>query len=203
MASMGMVPVGLTTAAPPAATLPDTVAAAVDASTLTQNIAAASAPSRFVNAVLPAIQLAAGALGVSPLGMLAQAALETGWGQRMPKTASGASSLNLFGIKADDGWDGPKASATTVEISGGVAKPQRANFRVYDSIEQSVGDFANLLGNSPRYRAAITAGGSAIAYVAGIGRSGYASDPAYAAKLTNIMNSKAFREAVAASGIVF
>jgi flagellar protein FlgJ len=161
-----------------------------------------SAASRFVNAVLPAIRVAAGALGVSPLGMLAQAALETGWGQRMPRTASGASSLNLFGIKADDGWDGAKATATTVEIKGGVAKPQRASFRAYASIEQSVGDFANLLGNSPRYRAAVAAGASAHAYVAGIGKSGYASDPAYAAKLVKLMNSHAFREAVAASGIV-
>jgi len=191
------------TAAQRASTPADTAAAAVDDSTIAPDVAALSAPKRFVSAVLPAIRAAAGALGVSPLGMLAQAALETGWGQRMPKSANGASSLNLFGIKADGGWDGPKATTTTVEISGGVAKPQRASFRVYDSIEQSVGDFANLLGNSPRYRAAITAGGSAIAYVAGIGRSGYASDPAYAAKLTNIMNSKAFREAVAASGIVF
>jgi flagellar protein FlgJ len=161
-----------------------------------------SAKSRFVSAVLPAIQVAAGALGISPLGMLAQAALETGWGQRMPRTASGASSMNLFGIKADDGWDGPKATATTVEISAGVAKPQRASFRVYASIGQSVADFANLLGTSPRYRTAVGAGANPDAYVAGIGRSGYATDPAYAAKLTKLMNSQTFRDSVAASGIV-
>jgi flagellar protein FlgJ len=180
----------------------DGAASAMDAESSGSGARGASVPSNFVSAVLPVIQVAAGALGVSPLGMLAQAALETGWGQRMPKTASGASSLNLFGIKADDAWEGPKATATTLEISGGVAKPKRAAFRVYGSIAQSVGDFANLIGSSPRYRAAVADGANPHAYVAGIGKSGYASDPAYAAKLAKLMNSRTFRDAVAASGIV-
>ena len=99
----------------------------------------------FVQQVLPTIRQAAAAVGVNPLGMLAQAALETGWGQRMPRTADGNSSLNLFGVKAGSDWNGARAVADTVEISGGVAKQTRTAFRAYGSIEESVSDFARLL----------------------------------------------------------
>ena len=114
--------------------------------------------SDFVQQVLPTIRQAAAAVGVNPLGMLAQAALETGWGQRMPRTADGNSSLNLFGVKAGSDWSGARAVADTVEISGGVAKQTRTAFRAYGSIEESVGDFARLLTSSPRYREAVAAG---------------------------------------------
>src|ERR1700722_16773480 len=75
--------------------------------------------SDFVRQVLPTIRQAAAAVGVNPLGLLAQAALETGWGQRMPRTADGNSSLNLFGVKAGNDWSGARAVADTGEISGG------------------------------------------------------------------------------------
>jgi flagellar protein FlgJ len=157
---------------------------------------AAAAPStsmlqsagQFVDQVLPAITRAARALGVSPLGMLAQAALETGWGTRMARTADGSPSLNMFGIKAGDSWDGARASASTLEFSGGVATQRHTAFRAYGSIEDSVADFANLLKSSPRYRAAIAAGGNAQAYINSIGQAGYATDPEYTNKLNQILN---------------
>jgi flagellar protein FlgJ len=152
--------------------------------------------AEFVKAVLPTIQRAAQALGVNPLGMLAQAALETGWGQRMPRTADGAPSLNLFGIKASDSWNGERAVADTVEVSGGVASQRRTAFRAYGSIEESVNDFANLLANSPRYRDAVAAGGSAQGYVENIARSGYATDPDYGNKLNQLLNSGTMRAAL-------
>ena len=155
-------------------------------------------PSHFVSLVYPAIQRAAAALGVSPLGMLAQAALETGWGQRMARTATGTPSLNLFGIKADDGWTGARAGADTVEFSGGVATQRHTAFRAYGSIESSVSDFAGLLGSSPRYRDAVATGSDASAYVAAIGKSGYATDPEYATKLNDLMNSATFHNALKA-----
>jgi len=158
-----------------------------------------ASPSDFVSQVMPAISAAATALGVSPLGILAQAALETGWGRRMPRTANGSSSLNLFGIKAEGEWAGARSSATTVEFSDGVASAKRTAFRAYDSIEQSVGDFANLM-SSPRYRAAISAGKTALGYVQGIASSGYATDPGYAAKLTAMLQSSTFKAALAGSG---
>jgi peptidoglycan hydrolase FlgJ len=152
--------------------------------------------SQFVSEVLPTIRRAADALGVSPLGMLAQAALETGWGQRMPRTADGTPSLNMFGIKADDGWAGARAVASTVEFSGGVATQRQTAFRAYGSIQESVSDFANLLKGSHRYRNAIAAGGNAQAYVNSIGQSGYATDPEYANKLNDILNGSTLRMAL-------
>jgi peptidoglycan hydrolase FlgJ len=150
----------------------------------------------FVDQVLPSIRTAAEALGLNPLVLLAQAALETGWGKRMARTADGNPSLNLFGIKADDTWVGARAAANTVEYAGGVATQRQAAFRAYGSIEESVNDFANLLKNSPRYRHAAAAGPDAQAYVDGIGRSGYATDPEYAAKLNDILHGSTLRAAV-------
>jgi peptidoglycan hydrolase FlgJ len=152
--------------------------------------------AQFVKSVLPTIQRAAEALGVNPIGMLAQAALETGWGQRMPRTADGGPSLNLFGVKAGDGWEGARAVAETMEVNGGVATQRRTAFRAYGSIEESVSDFANLLTNSPRYREAIAAGGSAQAYVASIAKSDYATDPEYGNKLNQLLNSGTLRAAL-------
>jgi peptidoglycan hydrolase FlgJ len=150
----------------------------------------------FVDQVLPSIRTAAQALGLNPLVLLAQAALETGWGKRMARTADGNPSLNLFGIKADDTWVGARAAANTIEYAGGVATQRQAAFRAYGSIEESVNDFANLLKSSPRYRHAAAAGPDAQAYVDGIGRSGYATDPEYAAKLNDILHGSTLRAAV-------
>jgi flagellar protein FlgJ len=158
--------------------------------------AIAQTPAEFVNQVMPTIRHAAAALGVNPLGLLAQAALETGWGQRMPRTADGSSSLNLFGIKAGDEWTGRRATADTVEFSNGVATQRRTAFRAYGSIDESVSDFANLLKSSPRYRDAMAAGGDAQAYIQSIGKSGYATDPEYANKLNQILNSGALQAAL-------
>jgi len=180
-AAAGPPPVG---APPPATSAPPT--------SMTQSI------GDFVDQVMPSIRTAAQALGLNPLALLAQAALETGWGKRMARTADGNPSLNLFGIKADDTWAGARAASNTVEYAGGVATQRQAAFRAYGSVEQSVNDFANLLKNSPRYRHAAAAGADAQAYVDGIGRSGYATDPEYAAKLTEILHSNTLRAAVKA-----
>jgi peptidoglycan hydrolase FlgJ len=152
--------------------------------------------AQFVAQVLPTIRRAAGVLGVNPLGRLAQAALETGWGQRMPRTADGNPSLNMFGIKADPDWNGARAVADTVEFSGGVATPRRTAFRAYGSIEESVSDFAQLLSQSPRYRDAISAGDDAQAYIRSIATSGYATDPDYGVKLNQILNGSTLKAAL-------
>ena len=118
----------------------------------------------------------------------------------MARTAAGAPSLNLFGIKADDSWEGPRASANTVEFSGGVATQRHTAFRAYGSIEESVSDFARLLGSSPRYRDAVAAGADPQAYVESIGKSGYATDPQYANKLNDLLNGSTLRMALNVSG---
>ena len=191
-------------AARPPAVPTSAAPSAAPASPISSSSPATSAPptsmtqsaEEFVDQVLPPIRAAAQALGLNPLVLLAQAALETGWGKRMARTADGSPSLNLFGIKADDTWVGARAAANTVEYAGGVAMQRQALFRAYGSIEDSVNDFANLLKNSPRYRHAAAAGPDAQAYVDGIGRSGYATDPEYAAKLNDILHGSTLRAAV-------
>jgi flagellar protein FlgJ len=155
--------------------------------------AIAPTPAEFVDRMLPSIKTAATSLGVNPLGLMAQAALETGWGQRMPRNADGSPSYNMFGIKAGEGWSGPKATADSMEVTNGVAAPKRTSFRSYGSIEESVKDFASLLKNSPRYKDALAAGADARAYVARIGSSGYATDPDYGNKLNEILQASALQ----------
>ena len=180
------------TAAPAAAATPRLAVAAASGAAA----AAAPSPEEFVNQVMPIIRRAASALGLNPLGLVAQAALETGWGQRMAHTADGTPSFNMFGIKAGDTWAGKRATADTVEFSNGVATPRRTAFRAYGSIEESVNDFAALLKNSPRYREAMAAGNDPQAYIDSIGKSGYATDPDYANKLNQILNSGTLRAAL-------
>jgi flagellar protein FlgJ len=163
--------------------------------------ATAQHAAQFVSAVLPTIRRAAQSLGVNPLGLLAQAALETGWGKRMARTAEGSPSLNIFGIKAGEGWNGARAVADTIEFNGGVATQRRTAFRAYGSIEESVNDFAALLSNSPRYRDAIAAGGNAQSYIQNIAKSGYATDPDYGNKLNKILNSSTLRAALGTPAI--
>jgi flagellar protein FlgJ len=179
-----------TTAVPATSATPSTPAA--PPTSMTQ------AAAQFVAQVLPSIQVAAQSLGISPLAMLAQAALETGWGKRMARTATGAPSLNLFGVKADGNWSGARATANTVEYSGGVATQRQTAFRAYGSVQESISDFANLLKSSPRYARALAAGGNAQAYIAHIGQSGYATDPEYANKLNEILNGGALHGALTA-----
>ncbi len=187
--------VAVRTNEPPAAaestagTPPDTVAGPP-----TPQVAA-----QFVGAVLPAIRAAAQALGVNPIGLLAQAVLETGWGRRMARTADGSPSFNLFGIKAGDRWTGGRAVAPTIEFRDGVATARTAAFRAYRSVADSVADFANLLRESPRYHGALSAGENVGAYIEGIAAAGYATDPAYASKLAGVVRSGVFREALRAA----
>ena len=156
----------------------------------------AATPAEFINRMMPSIKTAASSLGVNPMGLMAQAALETGWGQRMPRNADGSPSYNMFGIKAGDGWTGPKAITDSMEVTNGVAAPKRTAFRSYGSIEESVNDFAALLKNSPRYKDALAAGANASAYVARIGSSGYATDPDYGNKLNEILHGDALQSAL-------
>jgi flagellar protein FlgJ len=165
----------------------------------TPSAAIAHSPADFVSRVMPSIRRAATALGVDPAAMLAQAALETGWGQRTPRAADGTSSHNLFGIKAGNEWTGARATADSMEVINGVATPRRTAFRAYASVEESINDFGNLLKNSPRYKDVIAAGGNAGAYVAAMGNSGYATDPEYGNKLNQILSSDTLQAALATS----
>jgi flagellar protein FlgJ len=152
------------------------------------------AQAEFVNALLPHAERVAAELGVHPLGIIAQAALETGWGQRIPARADGGSSLNLFGIKAGAGWDGERARRATIEFDGGVAVRRAEDFRVYDDLSQAFDDYSRLLRNDPRYRDAVAAGADPARFADNLQAGGYATDPAYATKIRAILQSPTLRK---------
>lgn len=146
-----------------------------------------NSPEEFITALWPHAQRAGEELGVSPVAILAQSVLETGWGQYMIKHPDGKSSNNLFGIKADSRWDGNNVTIKTTEYKNGVASKERATFRAYDSIADSVDDYVSFIKANPRYQKALSQGNDPAAYIRGLQEAGYATDPRYARKILNIM----------------
>ena len=131
--------------------------------------------------------------GIPAAFMVAQAAHESGWGRREIRNADGSSSHNLFGIKAGAGWNGPVAEVTTTEYVGGEPQRVTARFRAYASYAESFQDYARMIKESPRYAGvfaqATSASASPQAFALGLQRAGYATDPAYADKLTRVINT--------------
>ena len=155
-----------------------------------------SSPEAFVRSVWPHAQRAANELGVSPKALVAQAALETGWGRRLAG-GEGASSNNLFGIKAGGRWSGARVNADTHEYVDGVRRNERASFRAYGSAGESFADYARLMGNN-RYAGARAAGHDTRRYAQALQSAGYATDPSYAAKITAIAEGPTLNRALAA-----
>jgi len=145
----------------------------------------------FVQRHTDAARAAEAETGIPASFMVAQAAHESGWGRREIKNADGSTSFNVFGIKAGAGWKGPVAEVTTTEYEGGVARKVTAKFRAYSSYEESFKDYARLMKDSPRYSQVMAGAGgaSAAGFAQGLQRAGYATDPAYADKLTRVINT--------------
>ncbi|MGR8919819.1 MAG: glucosaminidase domain-containing protein [Gammaproteobacteria bacterium] len=141
----------------------------------------------FVNRLAGPATRAARRLGVSADAIIAQAALETGFGRHVLRTADGMSSHNYFGIKAGAGWDGAVVNVPTTEYVGGRRVTVRADFRAYPSAEAAFEDYAAFVGDNPRYRAAVAAGADESGYLRGLADAGYATDPAYAEKILDIL----------------
>jgi flagellar protein FlgJ len=146
-----------------------------------------AARQKFIDMIGPAAEKAGRELGIDPSAIIAQAALETGWGQSTPgqKTGDGTSN-NLFGIKAGSAWSGRAVDAATHEYADGVARGEVARFRAYDDAQASVSDYVSLLRDNPRYAAALNTGGDVRAFATALQRGGYATDPNYANKLVGI-----------------
>jgi len=156
-----------------------------------------SSPEAFVRSVWPHAQRTAQELGVDPKALVAQAALETGWGRRLAKDGGDVTSHNLFGIKAGSKWNGSRVNAGTHEYIGGTRVSERADFRAYGSIGESFDDYAKLL-NNPRYAQARAAGGDTRQFAQALQKAGYATDPAYAAKINAIAEGATLNRALAA-----
>ena len=148
--------------------------------------AAGSVAANFAAKVGPYAEQTGRTTGIPAQFLVAQAALETGWGRAEPRLADGRPSFNIFGIKAGRGWSGAVAEAVTTEYVDGVAQRSSERFRAYGSYAEAFQDYASLLTSNPRY-AALPGTQDATAFARGLQQAGYATDPAYAAKLSRII----------------
>ncbi len=153
-------------------------------------------PQAFVKHLWPLAKDAAQKLGVAAEVILAQAALETGWGQKITKNSMGHSSHNLFNIKADGRWQGERVSVPTLEYRDGVAVRETAHFRVYDSFAESFSDYVAFMKGSPRYQIALEVAADAEAYTRELSQAGYATDPDYASKINRIASGERLQQAL-------
>jgi flagellar protein FlgJ len=157
---------------------------AVSGSSAVKPAAEASPGEReqFISELLPHANQAARELGVDPRALIAQAALETGWGRSQP----GGDSHNLFGIKAGTNWNGASVQANTQEFVAGISTRDVASFRAYGSPRESVEDYVRLIRDNPRYASAMNTGSDVQAFASALQRGGYATDPDYARKLAAV-----------------
>lgn len=153
-----------------------------------------SSHAEFVDTLMPYAEQAADELDVAPQVLIAQAALETGWGQHVQKLPNGKSSYNLFNIKADSRWNGDSLKVKTLEYRDGFAKQENASFRSYSSYQESFRDYVEFIQNNPRYEKALDTVADPEAYMHELQHAGYATDPKYADKVIDIYQ----REVIAA-----
>jgi len=146
-------------------------------------------PEAFIRSVWQHAADAGARIGLDPHVLVAQSALETGWGRKVIHAADGRSSHNLFGIKAGSQWQGESASVNTVEYRDGLASIQRERFRVYDSIAASFDDYVDLLTSNPRYQSALEKASDGREFLRELQGAGYATDPSYADKIIRILDT--------------
>lgn len=153
----------------------------------------------FVETMLPLAEEAAQKIGIDARYLVAQAALETGWGKSIIRTGDGQSSHNLFGIKSHRGWQGESARVLTTEYKGGKAVKEAASFRAYDSYAQSFDDYVSFLQNNGRYDKALSSTENPERFVKELQQAGYATDPHYARKISQIARKMQTYQAIAAA----
>jgi len=143
----------------------------------------------FIEPLLSQAKEAGQKTGLPPQFILGQAALESGWGKRQILNADGSSSHNIFGIKANENWKGKTTEILTTEYINGKPEKVMATFRSYDSYADAFSDYANLISTSPRYKNLIENGQTLLGFVQGLKKAGYATDTAYAEKLSNLIRT--------------
>jgi flagellar protein FlgJ len=159
-----------------------------------------SSQDEFVATMLPMAEAAAKRIGIDPKYLVAQAALETGWGKSVMRAEDGSSSHNLFGIKAGKSWQGGQARAITSEFRDGAMVKETAQFRSYDSYQDSFHDLVTLLQSNDRYKDVVKSADNPERFVRELQKAGYATDPNYANKISQIANSMNSYQNYAAAG---
>ena len=153
-------------------------------------------PTDFVRDIWPHAERVARKLDVAPEAILAQAALETGWGEHVIRGSDGRNSFNLFGIKAGNDWQGASVTRQTLEYKDGVAYRERAKFRAYPDVGASFEDYAAFVGERPRYASVPGSGLDGRQFADALQAAGYATDPQYADKIDRVMNGDTLRDAL-------
>ncbi|NOU50770.1 flagellar assembly peptidoglycan hydrolase FlgJ [Pseudoalteromonas sp. JBTF-M23] len=151
-------------------------------------------PESFVGALWDHAKEAAQKIGLNPAVMIAQAALETGWGKHVVSKADGSSSHNLFNIKSDKSWQGESAKKLTLEFEQGLPVKKQAHFRAYDSIKESISDYVDFLQSNPRYEQALKKVKEPAQYLEALQEAGYATDPNYAQKIKSVLQRGEFKQ---------
>jgi flagellar protein FlgJ len=147
-----------------------------------------SSPDKYIQSLYPYARNVEQETGIDARLMLAQSALETGWGKHQIMKEDGSPSFNLFGIKAQQGWSGDSTNITTTEYRGGLAMKEQASFRSYESYGESFKDYANFLQDNNRYKSALEQVSDPKEFALALQNSGYATDPNYANKINRIMD---------------
>ncbi len=157
----------------------------------------AAATLEFTAALRPLARDAGVALGLAPDILIAQAALETGWGRHVIADPSGRSSHNLFAIKAGSDWNGASVDVQTLEYINDRPVTINARFRAYPNMEAAFADYVAFLREQPRYADALKHDGSARKFVTELAQAGYATDPRYAEKILAIKDQIAAQSTLA------
>lgn len=165
----------------------------------TQRHQIATTPLEFVQKVLPSAKIAAEKLDVDAETLVAQSALETGWGSKVFADQDGTPTFNLFNIKADTRWQGDSVLKHSLEYLGGKFTNIASNFRSYESIEDSFQDFSEFILNSERYQDAVNTAKNGMDFIDKIHSAGYATDPNYSEKINSVYQRI---KAMVASGLV-
>ena len=140
-------------------------------------------PEEFVKAIEAPAKHVEKVLGIPHQVVIAQSALETGWGQKIIVNDNGESSNNLFNIKADNRWSGDKVTKDTLEFENGEMVKKPEPFRTYSTLKDSVNDYIDFLSDNPRYQQALEKVNNVEQFLQGIQKAGYATDPQYADKI--------------------
>ena len=151
-------------------------------------VEASTAATQFLRNIIPAAQNVARGKDIYASVMIAQAALESGWGT---SALSKAPNHNLFGVKGS--YNGQSVNMQTLEDIGGQNYYSiQANFRKYPSYQESLEDYADKIVNgisgaplfySGAWKSKTNSYQDATAYLTGR----YATDTAYGAKLNRII----------------
>lgn len=151
----------------------------------------------FIETLMPYAKKVAKVLGIAPEVLVAQSALETGWGKKIINSMDNKSSFNLFNIKANKSWQGESVAKDSLEVEQGVAVKRSSKFRAYSSLQESFSDYQDFILNNKRYADALKQGTNASGYIKELQQAGYATDPNYAQKINSIMKSEEFTTVLA------